>query len=117
MTQHYIGTKQIEAWPDTKDGKDGYAVKYADGYTSWSPKDVFEAAYLPIGHVGGKPAYQQRVIGEKALLDDKVQKLSTFLHGDRAAFNVGAEELERLEAQLRVMVSYSDILAQRIAAF
>jgi hypothetical protein len=24
---------------------DGYSVRYADGYTSWSPKDVFEAAY------------------------------------------------------------------------
>lgn len=27
----------------------GYAVKYEDGYTSWSPKDVFERTYLPMG--------------------------------------------------------------------
>ena len=44
MTKDYIGTKIITAWPDTKDGKDGYAVKYEDGYTSWSPKDTFEKA-------------------------------------------------------------------------
>lgn len=47
MTQTYIGVKIITAWPEESDGKPGYAVKYADGYTSWSPKDVFEEAYLP----------------------------------------------------------------------
>lgn len=26
-------------------GVDGYKVVYEDGYTSWSPKDVFEKAY------------------------------------------------------------------------
>ena len=65
----YIGTKIIEAIPGTmaeaqalKDGvpvdvkeeifrksgtadKDGYIVKYPDGYISWSPKNVFEEAY------------------------------------------------------------------------
>ena len=49
MTQHYIGTKQITAWPSEKDGAQGSAVKYADGYTSWSPKATFEAAYMPMG--------------------------------------------------------------------
>ena len=50
MTMHYIGTKQVLAWPADKDGKAGYQVKYQDGYISWSPKDVFEAAYIPQGH-------------------------------------------------------------------
>ena len=54
MTQFYIGDKKIEAWPEVKDGLPGYAVKYEDGYTSWSPKDVFETAYLPIGTNGTK---------------------------------------------------------------
>ena len=45
MTHRYIGTKEITAWEQKKDGQPGYAVKYADGYTSWSPRDVFEAAY------------------------------------------------------------------------
>lgn len=49
MSQFYIGVKIIEAEPEVKDGKEGYAVKYPDGYTSWSPKDVFESAYLPMG--------------------------------------------------------------------
>ena len=45
MTHRYIGTKEVTAWAAQKDGKDGYGVKYADGYTSWSPKDAFEEAY------------------------------------------------------------------------
>lgn len=54
----YIGCKLIEAtpgyrsevWP-LKHGEEdeyGYVVKYPDGYTSWSPKDVFEKAYLQV---------------------------------------------------------------------
>lgn len=26
----------------------GYRVRYPDGYESWSPRDVFEAAYMPV---------------------------------------------------------------------
>lgn len=48
MTHHYIGTKIVLAWPAEKDGKPGYGVKYEDGYTSWSPKEAFEAAYRDI---------------------------------------------------------------------
>ena len=56
MTQHYYGTKHIVAWEQDKETSDsdgalitpGYAVKYDDGYISWSPKAVFEAAYQPL---------------------------------------------------------------------
>jgi len=51
MTQYYIGTKIIQAWPEVKDGKEGYAVQYEDSYTSWSPKETFEKAYLPMGEL------------------------------------------------------------------
>lgn len=63
----YIGTKQVEAEPMTMgeayekgflhrdavlcDGdkeREGYHVKYKDGYESWSPADPFEAAYRDI---------------------------------------------------------------------
>lgn len=44
----FVGVKMVEAWPEKKDGKPGYAVKYEDGYTSWSPKDVFERFYYPL---------------------------------------------------------------------
>lgn len=67
--KNYIGTKLIQAepavritgenytrkvqpvdWPipDAATVEEGYKVVYPDGYESWSPKDVFEAAYLPM---------------------------------------------------------------------
>ena len=61
----YIGCKMIEAEPAIKvDGKiysldgpvprsmnrqEGYRVKYPDGYESFSPKEVFEKAYMQVG--------------------------------------------------------------------
>lgn len=52
----YIGLKEItaepcKAWKDAgnhKAGEDGYKVVYQDGYTSWSPKDVFREAYREV---------------------------------------------------------------------
>lgn len=54
----YIGTKIVEAEPGVAIHKDpvlgdvtveeAYKVRYKDGYESWSPKDVFEEAYLPL---------------------------------------------------------------------
>lgn len=54
--RQYIGTKMVEAEPcaawkytdNHKVGDPGYRVRYADGYESWSPKDVFERVYLPL---------------------------------------------------------------------
>lgn len=48
MTQDYYGTKRVTAWHSAKNGEAGYAVKYADGYQSWSPKAAFEEAYQPL---------------------------------------------------------------------
>jgi hypothetical protein len=44
--RHYIGCKQVVAWPEERDGRPGYAVRYEGGYESWSPKEPFEKAYL-----------------------------------------------------------------------
>lgn len=56
MTKKYVGTKIVTAWPQlnynvgaqNQPGADGYAVKYEDGYISWSPKETFEKAYRAI---------------------------------------------------------------------
>jgi hypothetical protein len=45
VMERYIGTKIVLAEPEMKDGRDGYAVVYEDGYRSWSPKETFEHAY------------------------------------------------------------------------
>ncbi len=76
--QEYYGTKRVTAWPETRvvpkvsgsaiDGEEsvkGYAVRYADGYTSWSPKDVFEAAYQPLNALSFGHALQALKEGHK----------------------------------------------------
>ena len=81
----YIGTKIIEAAPAVRKGgkvydltwpiprsmepeEPGYRVRYQDGYESWSPKDVFESAYLPL-HVNpdlktDRPSVSQKMVDE-----------------------------------------------------
>ena len=48
----YIGFKLVEAEPEIKVEnevkKDGYKVVYPDGYVSWSPQTVFDAAHLEV---------------------------------------------------------------------
>lgn len=66
MIKQYIGSKIVKAWPAWRctflgskvmyvcldevvptgcKAEEGYRVEYEDGYLSWSPKEVFEAAY------------------------------------------------------------------------
>jgi hypothetical protein len=44
----FIGIKIIQAIPEQREGRPGYAVTYSDGYESWSPKEAFDAAYIEI---------------------------------------------------------------------
>ncbi len=42
-------TKRVTVWrAKNPEGKDGYAIRYQDGYLSWCPKDVYERDYQPI---------------------------------------------------------------------
>ena len=41
----FMGVKFVFAEPKEMNGAPGYAVKYPDGYVSWSPKETFEKAY------------------------------------------------------------------------
>jgi len=45
----YIGVKIVQAWREDRKGAAGYTIEGSDGYNSWSPKAVFEAAYFPTG--------------------------------------------------------------------
>lgn len=64
----YYGTKRVEAWPaDAVDGDNepGYRLCYPDGYESWSPKAVFEAAYRPADRMGFEGALAAMREGRK----------------------------------------------------
>ena len=61
-------------------------------------------------------SFRERVIVEKAELDDKIAKLGAFLGGPIYQ-GLDPTEQHRLEHQHDVMVEYSDILGERIAAW
>ncbi len=60
--------------------------------------------------------HQQRVVDEKAELDEKMDKLTAFI--DTPVFSgLDAAEQERLVRQLHHMGHYTAVLAERIRAF
>lgn len=61
--------------------------------------------------------HQQRVVTEKAELDEKATALSTFIGRSPIFETLDAAEQERLKEQNDVMWRYSEILGARIAAF
>lgn len=92
----YIGTKLIKAkemtlgeynkyrgWQipaDEDPKKEGYLVQYSDDYCSWSPKDVFEKAYL---RVDDNPKLPSGVSIGPDMVDDFIKETHVSTLGDR----------------------------------
>lgn len=60
--------------------------------------------------------HQQRVVDEKAELDERREKLGTFKNTERFAA-LPWQEQERLNTQAHLMTMLSAVLGARIAAF
>jgi hypothetical protein len=60
--------------------------------------------------------HQQRVVEEKKELDEKREKLGAFIEG-KLYQTLPEAERDRLSQQAIVMMTYSTILGERIAAF
>ncbi len=60
--------------------------------------------------------WQKRVFDEKSELDEKIKNLTIWL-GASKGFPENPAEYERLARQHKHMSAYSDVLAERIAAF
>ena len=130
--EKYLGVKLIDAesepkfyseWEEDLDkAQDGYKVVYEDGYESWSPKDVFEKAYLKFDQgnieINGKlEPHQERVVVEAAELGEKLNKLEYFIYSDIFDKNVSAAERDLLRKQLMGMKYYLIALMERIKLF
>lgn len=75
MTAFYVGVKKVTAWPQTKDGEPGYAVKYEDGYISWSPKAVFEKSYFELADPEGNSLKENDI--NRFITDIKTMQLDS----------------------------------------
>lgn len=60
--------------------------------------------------------YQQRVVDERAELEDKISKLAAFRKTDLHK-SLDAVDRELLKQQFRAMMRYSNILGERIVRF
>lgn len=138
----YVGTKVIHAqpmnraaynylrgWtvPEDENGEDeGFLVEYPDqpantttyqGYVSWSPTEVFMAAYQPMDITGegsqGGQTWRDRLVIEKDELLERLDKLTTFLAGP--LFKALPEDQQVLmNGQMAAMSSYLAILKLRL---
>jgi hypothetical protein len=138
----YVGTKVIHAKPMTlgdyntlrrwmlpKDEQpevEGYMVEYADGgkpnhedfvgYVSWSPKDVFEKAYVDLGASPNLPkvdTWITRLQDEWTELGAKVAKLHDYLDSDGYHLLPTIEKAQ-LRNQYEVMMQYWQIVNARL---
>jgi len=116
MTQHYVSTKIVTAWAQDRQDIPGYAVKYEDGYISWSPAPQFEAATVALGQVGHLPLHEQRVVAEHAQLNDRLIKLRAFL--TTPLFESLPPHIRQLRlVQAEAMSIYLDSLSEIMAEF
>lgn len=62
----FIGVKLIEAAPAHQDAVAGYAVRYQNGYESWSPKEPFDQAHQPVTAMSFGVALEMLRVGHAA---------------------------------------------------
>lgn len=60
--------------------------------------------------------HEQRVVDEKADLDERLRKLVSFCYTD-TCLALPSDEQQRLSRQAGLMQKLSDVLGERIAAF
>ena len=78
---HIIVTNPADAYANYPDVEEGYRVRYQDGYESWSPKEVFEKAYLPLT-VNPKLKTEAPSISQQ-MVDDFIAETWTTTMGDK----------------------------------
>lgn len=88
--------------------REGYLVKYDNGYQSWSPKDVFDNSYKIID------TPLDMLYLECDELSDKYNKLMFFLEKEGSKELVGDVQFGLMEEQRDLMKGYIDILKERI---
>lgn len=143
--KQFIGTKMLLAmamtlgdynalrgWsiPGNEDpNRKGYLVEYPlvgddkpnhenfKGYISWSPKEAFESSYIEIPESKKNlQAHEQRVVGERTELIEKITKLHVFFRNPIFE-SLEQEDQDLLEKQVQLMMDYSDVLLKRINRF
>ena len=137
--EEYIGTKIVKAEPmklgdyndyrgwtipeDEDPEREGYLIKYPDDYVSWSPKEIFEEAYvrtennkLAVTAKGmNSKDFKERFKAEYKQLVIRAQGLSNMLDKmkNRTLEFTPKCSYEILNRQLEYMKDYKGVLEER----
>lgn len=122
----YTGTKTIKACPmplgeaekvlgrkidtsavENREYEEGFLVEYADGYRSWSPKEVFEKAYKV------SETHLDRMNIELSQLEERYLKDRKFSFSQEFR-KLSSYKREALRKQLDCMENYLYLLSRRI---
>lgn len=96
------------------DNELGYEVTYLDGYKSWTPKDIAKYGLNAESKKDKYPSHVQRMIDEYKELDDRINKLASFINTNPIFEALQNEEREDMKAQLIWMHKYINVLANRL---
>jgi hypothetical protein len=96
---------------DVKVSDGDYIIRGVKGEIYPFKPDIFDTTYS-----SAETTHQQRVVTEKTELDVKINALQTFI-SYRFTVPLPIEERARLQRQLSIMLDYSHVLGERIAAF
>ena len=117
MSEKEFAIEQGKEFDIEKPDREGYRLEYKDGhYVSWSPKDVFDRAYVEmtrsfkneIPSEDECEEWQVRVMSEAEVLGVKITMLEEYLKG---------KQDELLEMQLKFMVGYYHVLKAQIESW
>lgn len=116
--QHCGKAMHDHGWIDTLEGghvvcPGDYIITGIKGEKYPCKPDIFEATYEAASALS---SFQDRVRAEKAALDDNLSRLTPFLESERFA-SLSSDEQGRMRRQHSIMMQYSEVLGERIAAF
>lgn len=103
---HKAGLIRENAYIEEYNDNEGYKVVYNDGYTSWSPKQVFEDAYK----VSETALDRMLIEGEE--LTTRYEKARNFVGSDKFK-ELDTVSCSLLAAQVAVMEQYQHVLNLR----
>ena len=137
--EEYIGVKKIKATRmnkgeaasligyknDTCDLPDhalGYLVEYEGGYQSWSPKKVFDKAYIKVKLPSGGPVillpdHLLRAYDEAIEVAGKAEKLRAFIETNEKYKALNDIEQNLMSQQLMAMEYYISAITLRMRQF
>jgi hypothetical protein len=108
-----LPTQIVTAWPQEQDGEPGYAVLDINGTKSWSPKEVVDKTWLPLGYIDHLAPHEQRLVAHVEQMVQRTEQLEGYMETQRFA-DLVEDDQDLIHAQFDIMNVYLGVLRERI---